>query len=160
MLFSGIIRGTTGGSMDKFVKLLALAGSDNDAEALAALRAASRLLKELKMDWNDMARMLSKTVDQINKKRDAEKRSEQRARFKATPQGKIATYRRYVREQKKALKLGEEMKVWLWQIRVDKALEDMDAGTRERLALLDRQRERRFTGAGGVQNSTEFESAA
>ena len=118
MLFSGTIRGTTGGSMDKFVKLLALAGSDNDAEALAALRAASRLLKELKMDWNDMARMLSKTVDQINKKRDAEKRSEQRARFKATPQGKIATYRRYVREQKKALKLGDEMKVWLWQIRV------------------------------------------
>ena len=52
------------------------------------------------------------------------------------------------------------MKVWLWQIRVDKALEDMDAGTRERLALLDRQRERRFTGAGGVQNSTEFKSAA
>ena len=88
MLFSGTIRGTTGGSMDKFVKLLALAGSDNDAEALAALRAASRLLKELKMDWNDMARMLSKTVDQINKKRDAEKRSEQRARFQGHPAGK------------------------------------------------------------------------
>ena len=44
------------------MKLLALAGSDNDAEALAAVRAASRLLKELKMDWNDMALMLSKTA--------------------------------------------------------------------------------------------------
>ena len=49
--------------MDKFVKLLALAGSDNDAEALAAVRAASRCLKELNMDWNDMALMLGKTAD-------------------------------------------------------------------------------------------------
>ena len=146
--------------MDKFVKLLTLAGSDNDAEALAAVRAASRLLKELKIDWNDMALMLSKAAKQINKKREAEKRSEQRARFKASSQGKIATYRRYVREQKKALKLGDDMKVWLWQMRVDKALEDMDARTREKLAQLDRQRELRFTRAGGVQNSTEFESAA
>jgi hypothetical protein len=146
--------------MDKFVKLLTLAGSDNDAEALAAVRAASRLLKELKIDWNDMALMLSKAAKQINKKREAEKRSEQRARLKASSQGKIATYRRYVREQKKALKLGDDMKVWLWQMRVDKALEDMDARTREKLAQLDRQRELRFTRAGGVQNSTEFESAA
>jgi hypothetical protein len=146
--------------MDKFVKLLTLAGSDNDAEALAAVRAASRLLKELKIDWNDMALMLRKAAEQINKKREAEKRSEQRARLKASSQGKIATYRRYVREQKKALKLGDDMKVWLWQMRVDKALEDMDARTREKLAQLDRQRELRFTRAGGVQNSTEFESAA
>ena len=146
--------------MDKFVKLLTLAGSDNDAEALAAVRAASRLLKELKIDWNDMALMLSKAAKQINKKREAEKRSEQRARLKASSQGKIAAYRRYVREQKKALKLGDDMKVWLWQMRVDKALEDMDARTREKLAQLDRQRELRFTRAGGVQNSTEFESAA
>jgi Protein of unknown function (DUF2786) len=146
--------------MDKFVKLLTLAGSDNDAEALAAVRAASRLLKEFKIDWNDMALMLSKAAEQINKKREAEKRSEQRARLKSSSQGKIATYRRYVREQKKALKLGDDMKVWLWQMRVDKALEDMEAGTRERLAQLDRQRELRFTRAGGVQNSTEFESAA
>jgi hypothetical protein len=146
--------------MDKFVKLLTLAGSDNDAEALAAVRAASRLLKELKIDWNDMALMLSKAAKQINRKREAEKRSEQRARLKASSQGKIATYRRYVREQKKALKLGDDMKVWLWQMRVDKALEDMDARTREKLAQLDRQRELRFTRAGGVQNSTEFESAA
>lgn len=146
--------------MDKFVKLLTLAGSDNDAEALAAVRAASRLLKELKIDWNDMALMLSKAAKQINKKREAEKRSEQRARLKASSQGKIATYRRYVREQKKALKLGDDMKVWLWQIEVDKALEDMDARTREKLAQLDRQRELRFTRAGGVQNSTEFELAA
>jgi hypothetical protein len=146
--------------MEKFVKLLALAGSDNDAEALAALRAASRLLQELQMDWNDMALMLGKTADQINKKREAKKRSEQSARFKTSPQGKIATYRRYVREQKKALKLGDDLKVWLWQMRADKALEDRDAGTRERLALLDRQRERSVTRAGGVQNSTKFESAA
>ena len=146
--------------MDKFVKLLALAGSDNDAEALAAVRAASRLLKELEMDWNDMALMLGKTAEQINRKREAEKRSEQRARFKASPQGKIAAYRRCVREQKKAREAGDEMKAWLWQMRVDKALDDMDAGTRERLAQLDRQRELRFNRAGGAQNSTEFESAA
>ena len=80
------------------------------------------------MDWNDMALVLSKTAEQINKKRETEKRSEQRAKFKASSQGKIATYRRYVREQKKALRLGDDMKVWLWQMRVDKALEDMDSG--------------------------------
>ena len=94
--------------MDKFVKLLALAGSDNDAEALAAVRAASRLLKELKMDWNDMALMVGRTADDINKKRETEKRSEQRARFKASPKGKIAAYRRCLREQKKALEAGGE----------------------------------------------------
>ena len=146
--------------MDKFVKLLALAGSDNDAEALAALRAASRLLKELNMDWNDMALMLGKTAAEINKKRETEQRSEQRARFKASPQGKIAAYRHCVEEQKKALKAGDEMKVWLWQVRADKALEDMDARTWERLTQLNRQRERRFTRSGEVHNLTEFERAA
>ena len=34
--------------MDKFVKLLTLAGSDNDAEALAAVRAARGSSKSLK----------------------------------------------------------------------------------------------------------------
>lgn len=141
--------------MDKFVKLLALAGSDNDAEALAAVRAASRCLRELDLDWNDMALVLGKTADEINKKRETENRSEQRARFKASPQGKIATYRRRVREQKRALEAGDEMKAWLCQMRADKALEDMDTGTRERLAHLDRQRERRLTRPAGVQNLYE-----
>jgi hypothetical protein len=146
--------------MDKLVKLLALAGSDNDAEALGAVRAARRLLKEHQMDWNDISRMLGKTAEQINKKREAEKRSEQRARFKATPQGKIATYRRCVREQKKALKLGDDMKVWLWQMRVDKALEDMDSETREKVERLDNRRERRMTRADKTRNSNDLDSAA
>jgi hypothetical protein len=49
-----------------------------------------------------------KTAEQINKKREAEKRSEQRARFMASPQGKIVAYGRCVREQKKALEAGDE----------------------------------------------------
>jgi hypothetical protein len=147
--------------MDKFVKLLALAGSDNDAEALAAVRAASRRLKELNMNWNDMALMLGRTADEINKKREAERRSKQRARFKATPQGKIAAYRRCVREQMKALTEGDEMKVWLWQLRADKALEDMDPETKERLSQLDRRRERRdMAHPDKVRNSSELDSAA
>jgi hypothetical protein len=147
--------------MDKFVKLLALAGSDSDAEALAALRAASRRLKELGMDWNDMALVLRRAVDEINKKRAAEKRSAQRARFKASPQGKIAAYRRLAREHKKALKGGDETKAWLWQMRADKALEDMDTETRERLTQLDRRRDRRdMAKADEVGNSTEWGSAA
>jgi hypothetical protein len=136
--------------MDKLVKLLALAGSDNDGEALAAVRAASRRLKELNMDWNDMALMLGKAADEINKRREAEKRSEQRARYKASPAGKIAAYRRFMREQKKARKGGDEVKVWLWQMRADKALEEMDAETKERLAQLNKRRDRHTTGADQV----------
>ena len=141
MLFELMMTRGPGGSMDKVVKLLALAGSDNDAEALAAMRAAGRRLKELNLDWNDIALMLRRAADEINKKREAEKRSEERARFKASPQGKIARYRRFVREHKKALKGGNEMKGWLWQMRAEKVLEDMDPETRERLAQLDRRRE-------------------
>ena len=147
--------------MDKFVKLLALAGSGSDAEALAALRAASRRLKELNMDWNDMALMLGRAADEINKKRAAQKRSDQRARFKASPQGKIAAYRRFAREHKKALKGGDETKAWLWQMRADKALEDMDTETRERLTQLDRRREQRdMARAEEVGNSRKWGSAA
>jgi hypothetical protein len=47
------------------------------------------------MDWNDMALMLRRAADEINKNRAAETKSEQRARFKASPQGKIAAYRRF-----------------------------------------------------------------
>ncbi|HEY7248209.1 MAG TPA: hypothetical protein VH678_30465 [Xanthobacteraceae bacterium] len=147
--------------MEKFVKLLALAGSDNDAEALAAVRAARKRLKELNLDWNDMASMLRKAADEINKKRAAEQRSEKRARFKASPQGKIATYRRFVREHKKALKRGDEVKAWLWQMRADKALEDMDPKTSQRLTQLDRRRERRCTApADELWSSLEWSTAA
>jgi hypothetical protein len=40
---------------DKRSKALALAASNNDAEALAALRAAGRLLNQAGPDWNDIA---------------------------------------------------------------------------------------------------------
>jgi Protein of unknown function (DUF2786) len=40
---------------DKLAKLLALAASGNEAEAIAALRAAGRLLKAHGLDWNDVA---------------------------------------------------------------------------------------------------------
>jgi hypothetical protein len=146
--------------MDKVVKLLALAGSDNDAEALAAVRAAGRRLKELNLDWNDMALMLRRAAAAINKKRHVEKRSEQRAWFNASPQGKIAAYRRFAREHKKALAWGDETKAWLWQMRADKVLEDMDSETRERLARLDRRREQRCVARAEVWNSTEWGSAA
>ena len=150
-----------GGSMDKLVKLLALAASDKDAEALAALRAASKLLKELNIDWNDVAQLVGKAAGEIVKKREAEKRSEQRARFKASPQGKIAAYRRCMRAHKKALKEGDEMKVWLWQMRADNALEDMDATTRGRLVQLDRLRERRGTSwRDDVSHPIDIDSAA
>jgi hypothetical protein len=112
------------------------------------------------MDWNDMALMLRRAADEINKKREAERRSDQRARFKATPQGKIAAYRRFVREYKKALR-GETRWKSGWQTRADKVLEDMDPETRERLSLLDRRRARRdMAHANEVCSSTEWGSAA
>jgi hypothetical protein len=80
--------------MDKFVKLLALTASDHDAEALAAVRAANKRLKELNLDWNGVGLMLRRAAADINKEREAQKRSEKQARFKASPQGKIAAYRR------------------------------------------------------------------
>ena len=146
--------------MDKLVKLLALAGSDNNSEALAAMRAAGRRLKELNLDWNDMALMLGRAAADIIKEREAKKRSEKRARFKASPQGKIAAYRRFVREHKKALKSGDEMKAFLCQMRAEKALEDMDPETRERLNQLDRQRERRGIVQAEVGHSIKWGSAA
>jgi pyruvate/2-oxoglutarate dehydrogenase complex dihydrolipoamide acyltransferase (E2) component len=146
--------------MDKLVKLLALAGSDNDSEALAAMRAAGRRLKELNLDWNDMALMLGRAAADIIKEREAKKRSEKRARFKASPQGKIATYRRFVREHKKALKSGDEMKAFLWQMRAEKALEDMDPETRERLTQLDRRRERRGLVRAEIGDPIKWGSAA
>ena len=44
--------------LQKLAKLLALASSDNDAEALGALRAAARLLRSLGLDWNDVANLI------------------------------------------------------------------------------------------------------
>ena len=146
--------------MDKLVKLLALAGSDNDSEALAAMRAAGRRLKELNLDWNDMALMLGRAAADIIKEREAKKRSEKRARFKASPQGKIATYRRFVRKHKKALKSGDEMKAFLWQMRAEKALEDMDPETRERLTQLDRRRDRRGLVQAEIGDPIKWGSAA
>jgi hypothetical protein len=145
--------------MDKFVKLLALTASDHDAEALAAVRAANKRLKELNLDWNGVGLMLRRAAADINKEREAQKRSEKQARFKASPQGKIAAYRRFVREHKKALKGGDEMKAYLCQMRADKALEDMDRETRERLAQLDRRRERRLMAEAEIWNS-KWDSAA
>jgi hypothetical protein len=146
--------------MDKLVKLLALAASDNDSEALAAMRAAGRRLKELNLNWNDMAVMLGRAAADIIKKREARNRSEKRARFKASPQGKIAAYRRFVREHKKALKSGDEMKAFLWHMRAEKALEDMDPETRERLTQLDRRRKRRGLVQADIGDPIKWGSAA
>ena len=39
---------------DELAKLLAMASSDNDAEAIAAVRAAGKLLKSHGRDWHDV----------------------------------------------------------------------------------------------------------
>jgi hypothetical protein len=43
---------------DRLGKLLALLASDNDGEALAALRAANLLMRALGVSWNDIAQEL------------------------------------------------------------------------------------------------------
>lgn len=40
--------------LNKLIKLLQLTTSDNDAEALSAIRAANRLLKKERLDWLDV----------------------------------------------------------------------------------------------------------
>lgn len=47
------LEGTT---LDKLIKMMRLTESDTDAEALAALRAANRLIRNLKTDWDAVLR--------------------------------------------------------------------------------------------------------
>jgi hypothetical protein len=64
----------------KLAKLLALAASDHDGEAVAAVRAAGRLLADHALDWNDVASHLTGTA-----KRQPEKREPQASRSRWRP---------------------------------------------------------------------------